>query len=84
MNKRRTYLVYSKITEMRFGEEKDKLHSIGVAFKNDAQSFDVILNSLPVAERKSGLTKLYIRPPKNNNSIPQNSYTLFDMPLEAE
>ena len=84
MNNQRTYLVFSKIIETTFGEEKVRWHRIGTAFKNEDQSFAVVLNSLPLAERDTGLTKLYFRPPerRRKNAIPANSYTLLDLPQE--
>ena len=85
MNDQQNFGVFIRSTYMSYGEKKPQWQRIGTAFKNDEQSFNIVLNTLPLPEPYSGVAKLYIRPTKNQSksAIPPNSYTLFDMQQET-
>ena len=85
MNEQKTYGVYVDNEYREAGEITYRSYRLGTAYMSDEQSFRIVLHGLPLTDPHTGTAKLSMRllKSKGKSSIPQNSYTLFDMPQEA-
>ena len=85
MSEQKTYGVYADSEYREDGERTFRSYRLGTAYTSDDQSFRIVLHGLPLTDLQTGTAKLSMRLLKNKDksSIPQNSYTLFDMQQEA-
>lgn len=90
MSEQKPYGVFTTTEYEKDGAKKVFWQRLGTAFKNKDDSFNLLLNALPLPDPKTGLVRLHMRQPKvtNGQSNEENEFYLeidpiFGAPLEA-
>ncbi len=79
--------VYSISEYLKDGEVKSSWLSIGVAFQNKDNSFNIVLRALPIPDPQTGLVRLHMRLPSTSKENGQtgtdleDTFQIFDIPL---